>query len=101
MINPKQKLSGAIVFASVFVGSFMGAAVTLVTAPKSVVEGLHDKFKDTVEVLEENVSEHADAATIMLIENATKVFARAKINIAKAVSIVGSIKDTFLPMLKK
>ncbi|MEO5359939.1 MAG: hypothetical protein H7843_05765 [Nitrospirota bacterium] len=101
MINPKQKLSGAIVFASVFLGSFMGAAITLVTSPKSVVDGLHGKLKGTIDVLEESVSEQVDTATIMVIENTTKVFAMTKTSIAKATSIVDSIKDTFLPMLKK
>lgn len=101
MINPKQKLSGAIVFASVFLGSFMGAAITLVTTPKSVLEGLHGKVKDTINVLEENVNDQVDTATIMVIENTTKLFAKTKNSMAKATSIVDTVKDTLLPFLRK
>ncbi|MBF0456873.1 MAG: hypothetical protein HQK99_03150 [Nitrospirae bacterium] len=101
MINPKQKLSGAIVFASVFLGSFMGAAITLVTTPKAVLGGLHGKVKDTINVLEENVSDQVDTATIMVIENTTRLVAKTKNSMAKASSIVDTVKDTFLPFLKK
>ncbi|MBF0556609.1 MAG: hypothetical protein HQK96_18985 [Nitrospirae bacterium] len=101
MFNPKQTLSGAIVFASVFLGSFMGAAIALVTTPKSVVGGLQDKLKNTIGALEENVSDQVDTATIMVIENTTRLVAKTQNSIEKATSIVDTIKDKFLPMLKK
>ncbi|MCG6551378.1 MAG: hypothetical protein L7F77_03555 [Candidatus Magnetominusculus sp. LBB02] len=101
MINPKHKLSGAIVFASVFVGSFMGAAITLVTSPKTIVGGLQDKLKGTIDVFEENMGDHVDTATIMVIENTTKVIAKTRNSLSKATSMFGLLKDTFLPMLKK
>ncbi|MBF0516920.1 MAG: hypothetical protein HQK97_07345 [Nitrospirae bacterium] len=101
MINPKQTLSGAIVFASVFFGSFMGAAITLVTTPKTVVHGLQGKLKDTMDVLEENVSEHVDTASIMFIENTTRLVAKTRTGMEMANSVMDSLKDAFLPMLKK
>ncbi|MBF0518492.1 MAG: hypothetical protein HQK92_02070 [Nitrospirae bacterium] len=101
MINPKQKLASAIVFASVFLGSFMGAAVTVITTPKAAAEGLRDKLGGTAEALKENVTEHLDSVAIKLIENSTHLLTKAKMTIDNYEHIIGTIKESLPSILKK
>jgi hypothetical protein len=101
MINPKQKLASAIVFASVFLGSFMGAAITIITTPKTAAKELKDKLGDTAEVLKENMTEHLDSAAIRLIENSTHLLTKAKMTIGNYDHIIGTIRESLPGILKK
>ncbi|QWR77406.1 hypothetical protein [Candidatus Magnetomonas plexicatena] len=101
MINPKQKLASAIVFASVFLGSFMGAAVTIITTPKAAAEGLKDKLGDTAEAFKENMTEHLDSVAIRLIENSTHILTKAKMTLGSYDHIIDTIKESLPGILKK
>ncbi|KJR43347.1 secreted protein [Candidatus Magnetoovum chiemensis] len=46
-MNPKAKLSGAIVFASVFMGSFLGAGIALISSPAGSIKDFRNKLKGT------------------------------------------------------
>ncbi|MBF0343373.1 MAG: hypothetical protein HQL06_03995 [Nitrospirae bacterium] len=100
-MNPKQKISGLIVFASVFVGSFLGAGITVITTPKEAAKGLQKKIKTTAEALKENVNEQLDSATVRLIENSTKLITKTKTTFTGVSTLLETLKDGFGSMLKK
>ncbi|KJU86409.1 secreted protein [Candidatus Magnetobacterium bavaricum] len=100
-MNPKQKISGMIVFTSVFVGSFLGAGITVITAPKEAAKGLGKKLKDTAEALKENFNDQLDHATVRLIESSTKVFAKTKSTLGGANTVYSVLKDGVDTLLKK
>ncbi|MBF0538562.1 MAG: YtxH domain-containing protein [Nitrospirae bacterium] len=100
-MNPKQKLSGLIVFTSVFVGSFLGAGITIITAPKDAAKDLGKKLKDTAEALKENFNDRLDNATVMVIENSTKILAKTKSTMDSASTMFSVLKDSVDTLLKK
>ncbi|MBF0338415.1 MAG: hypothetical protein HQL05_11350 [Nitrospirae bacterium] len=100
-MNPKQKISGMIVFTSVFVGSFLGAGITVITAPKDAVIGLGKKLKDTAGALKENFNDQLDHATVRLIESSTKVLAKTKSTLGSTNMVYSVLKDGVDTLLKK
>lgn len=92
-MNPKQKLSGAIVFASVFLGSFLGAGITLLTNPKSGRD-LAYKVKDAADLIKENIGDQVDNTTIRVIENSTRILAKSKMGMEKAATKFNSLKGS-------
>ncbi|MBF0608462.1 MAG: hypothetical protein HQL61_13045 [Magnetococcales bacterium] len=100
-MNPKQKISGMIVFTSVFVGSFLGAGITVITAPKEAAKGLSKKLKGTAEVLKESFNDQLDHATVRLIENSTKILAKTKSTLTNTNTVFGILKDGVDSLLKK
>ncbi|MCI4626013.1 MAG: YtxH domain-containing protein [Candidatus Magnetoovum sp. WYHC-5] len=90
-MNPKQKLSGAIVFASVFFGSFLGAGITLLTSPKSARD-LKNKVAGAVDILKENLTEKMDNVTVRVIENSTKV--------TRFINVTKENKNKYIPRIR-
>ena len=84
-MNAKRKLSGVMVFASVFAGSLLGAGITLITAPGSVRD-LRGKVRVTVDILKESVNEHLEDAALRLIESSSVLKTRAKMKFGNAKS---------------
>lgn len=84
-------------FASVFVGSLLGAGITLITSPGSGRD-LKGKVRVTIEIIKESVNEHLDNAALMLIENGSVLMTRTKIKLADAKTgkfsfLLGSAKE--------
>lgn len=87
-MNPKQKLSSAIVFASVFFGSFLGAGISILTSPKTV-RALKDRIGGAVGILKESVNERLDNVTVRVIENSTKI--------TRVINITKENKNKYMP----
>jgi len=81
-MNAKKKLSGVVVFGSVFFGSLLGAGITLITSPGSGRD-LTGKVKVTVDIIKESVSEHLDNAALRLIESGSVLRIRTKMKLDK------------------
>ena len=92
-MNPKQKIAGSIIFASVFFGSLMGAGISLITSPKSVVKNLKNKVLGTSDVLREGINDQLDNATVIFIENTTQILTKAKTKLGGLNATFSSIKD--------
>ncbi len=99
-MTPKKRLSSAFVFVSVLFGSFMGAAITLLSTPKSGKD-LKDKVKGTADVLKEDMNEKIDRASLRLIENTPRVIMRARMKMDGVNSFVHSIRDNLRNTFKK
>jgi hypothetical protein len=95
-MNAKKKLSGVLVFGSVFFGSLLGAGITLITSPGSGRD-FKGKVKVTVDILKESVSEHLDNAAIRLIEQSSVLKARTKMKFGEMK--LGDVKSGKLNLL--
>ncbi len=99
--NPKKLLSSALVFASVFMGSIMGAGITMLSSPTSGKE-FRKKIKGTFSVLKSSVDEQFDTASLIVIENSAQVITKTKIRVGDFNSYLSKIKEKIkLPPLIK
>jgi len=99
-MTPKKRLSSAFVFASVFFGSIFGAAITVLTTPKTGRD-LKDKIKDTTDVLKEDMNEKIDRVSLRLVENTTRMIITAKRRMDGVNSLVHSVKGNLRNFFQK
>ncbi len=91
-MEPKKTLSSAVVFTSVFFGSIIGAGITLIAAPKAILD-LKGKISGTFEVIKEDIDDYMDHATLRLLEQSTVVIAKTKAKLNSLNLLKKSITD--------
>ncbi len=90
----KKKLSNAIVFASVFAGTIIGAGIAFITA-STPGKKMSEKVRGTAKKIKENVNDQIQSSSVKILENSSLLENMAKTKIDDITVLVQSVKKNF------